>query len=51
MFFFGFLGHFSYLGQSEEKYYPHMLFISSGSKMILLLGTLSKSQRYKLREN
>lgn len=49
MFFFVYLGYFSYLWSSEEKYYPHM-FISSGSKMFLLLSTLRESQRHRKTE-
>lgn len=45
------LWFFRYLGRSEEKNYTHILFSSSGKKMLFLLGTLSESQRYKLQDN
>lgn len=32
------------------KSYPHILFHSSGNKILLLLGTPSESQRYKLQK-
>lgn len=46
-----FLWFFFISRKIKGKNYLHILFSSSGKKMLLLLGTLSESQRYKLQEN